>query len=79
MIEGDRQYTRFERAYAQFDAMNDKDLDLEHQWAACQRFIYAAETVALSANLEQVATAAQISRYHQLLADEAGLLLSPGK
>jgi hypothetical protein len=71
-IETDRLFGRFERAYAQFQAATDKDLALDHQWAKCQRFLYTAESVALSANLEKVAGANIITRYRQIVADEAG-------
>jgi hypothetical protein len=72
MIEADRQYSRFDRAYAQFDAASDKDLDFEHQWAAYQRFIYTPQSVALAANLEQIVAPNLVLRYQQILADEAG-------
>jgi hypothetical protein len=73
-IESDRSYPRFGRAYDQFQAATDKDLSLEHQWAKTQRFLYTVESVALAANLEQVAAPQIVARYRQMLGDEAGTL-----
>lgn len=71
-IESDRLFTRFQRAYDQFQAATEKDLALDHQWAKCQRFLYTAESVALAANLEKVAGPNTVARYRQMIADEAG-------
>ena len=70
-IESDRSFMRFQRAYDQFQAATDKDLTLEHQWAKTQRFLYTVESVALAANLEQVAAPPIVARYKQMLGDEA--------
>jgi hypothetical protein len=54
-----------------------ESLNLQRRAAKCQRFLATAERVALAANLPKVAKPEEISRYHELLAQERSTLAEP--
>jgi hypothetical protein len=73
-IEGHREYSDFDGADREVDAISDQRFDLERQWVKCQRLLRTLENVALAANLPKVAAGDVQARYRELLAAESGTL-----
>jgi hypothetical protein len=67
-------YSDFQRLQTEVANLGEQHLDLERRWAKCQRLLYVAESVALAANLERVATPEQVARYQALVTAENGQL-----
>ncbi len=68
------QFGRFSQLAQDMENAEQKSLELEKSWAKHQRFLRAAENVALQANLPKIATPEIQKRYAELLALEAGTL-----
>jgi len=63
-----------EQLAEQLADLEDEDSALERKWVKCQRLIRCAESVALAANLEKVATEEIRQRFEDLIAAESGTL-----
>ena len=72
-IEGDTDYAQWTLHGHDIDRLFDRSLDLERRWVKCQRLERQLETIALAANLEQVAAPEIVARYKELVQDEAGI------
>ena len=68
---------RLEQLEKEIDQLQSQVMDLDRRWAKAQRLLKALETVALAANLPQVASEEIQQRYQQLLQAEAGTFGSP--
>jgi hypothetical protein len=73
-IEGHEQFPRFMELAGRMGALEEQRLDLERQWARCQRLIRTAQSIALAANLAKVAPPEICHRYETLLAAERATL-----
>ena len=76
-IESQEAFPRWERIADQIADLEEKQTTLERKWVKCQRFLRCAESVALAANLDKVATPALRTRYDALLALESQTLRPP--
>jgi len=76
MIESDPDFKRMQELEHQVKDMDDQSSGLEKKWAKCQRFLQTLDTVALAANLEKVAPANVVRKYHEVLEEEADTLTS---
>ncbi len=71
-VEKHPRYGRSQQLQQEVDRLQSQLLDLDRRWAKAQRLLRALETVALAANLPQVASQEIQQRYAQLLKAEAG-------
>ncbi len=67
MIESAPQYAEFEDLYKKFNDLEEESFNVERKWIKTQRFLRAAETVSLAADLPQRAPADVVGRYHTML------------
>jgi len=74
-IESHPRYSEYSRLQGEVEGLAEEYLNLERQWVKCQRFLRVAENVALAANLPQVATPEQVSRFERLIAAEGASLV----
>ncbi|MEO2023404.1 MAG: hypothetical protein ABGX05_16405, partial [Pirellulaceae bacterium] len=68
---------RLQQLAKEVEQLRSQVMDLDRRWAKAQRLLKALETVALAANLSQVASETIQQRYQQLLKAEAGTFGSP--
>ena len=73
-IESQDSFKRWEQLAEQLADLEDEDSALERRWVKCQRLMRCAESVALAANLEKVATEETRRRFEDLIAAESGTL-----
>jgi len=77
MIEADVDFAGLTKVNDELKALEQRVLELDSQWARCQRLIRTLENVALAANLPKVADPQVQERYARLLAAEAACLPAP--
>ena len=65
-------HSRLQQLEKEVEQLQSQVLDLDRRWAKAKRLLQALETVALAANLPQVASEEIQQRYQQLLKAEAG-------
>ena len=73
-IESHEKFGRFSELAQRIHALEEQRLELERQWAKCQRLIRTAENIALAANLPKVAPPEVCRRYEALVAAENATL-----
>lgn len=73
-IEQHPKYSDFVRMHDEMEALAAKKLDLERQWAKCQRLLRVIENITLAANLKIVATPDAQARYQRLTELEGSAL-----
>lgn len=76
-IELDSDCPRWELLRRDIDQLDDQELAAERRWVKYQRLIRALETTALAQNLEKVASPQVLTRYREMVEDEAGTLAPP--
>jgi chromosome segregation ATPase len=72
LIESHPEFKKLDKLEEEVKELSDQRLDLDRQWAKCQRLIRTLENVALAANLPHVAATDAQERYRTLLAAESG-------
>lgn len=78
-IESHEAFKRWDELVNSIEKISDQNFALERKWVKCQRFLYAAQSVALEANLEKFATKPQLQRYQQIREGETGTLGRPSQ
>jgi hypothetical protein len=71
LIESHPRYARLEQLRGEIEELSEDRLELDRQWAKCQRLIRTLENVALAANLPRVAPSDVQRQYRELLAAES--------
>lgn len=71
LIESHPRYKTFVTLRKETLALSKRKLDLDREWARCQRLIRTLENIALAANLPKLASPAVVRRYRELLKAEA--------
>jgi hypothetical protein len=74
VIESHPAFARWDKLVNDAGDRVEKSFELERKWVKCQRFLYVAESVALEANLEKVASKLIVAKYQALRAAESGHL-----
>ena len=73
MVESNRRFDRLQELSAKIKEIDRQRSDHDREWVVCQRLIRTLETVALAANLPQVADPEIVERYQQLRLAESGI------
>lgn len=71
LIESHPDFPKLDDLRAEMKRLSHQKLDLDRQWAKCQRLIRTLENVALAVNLRHVATKEAQDRYQMLVAAES--------